>query len=145
MKKGLHFKAWALLTALGLVLMGVSVVQAQVKKGKSRPLQTSHLMKGVVKPHCEALKKGLEGGPTTDEAWDGLAVHAALLNEASYCLMEDGRCPDGVWADAASKTLREGSVEVLKAIHNKDVAAAKAGFANMTKSCKGCHEKHKEK
>lgn len=59
--------------------------------------------------------------------------------------MDDGRCPDGVWADAASKTLRQGSTDVLKAIEAKDVAAAKSAFSGMTKSCAACHDKHKEK
>ncbi len=64
-------------------------------------------MKGVMGPHCGALKKGMDAGPSDDKAWEELALHAALLNEASYVLMEDGRCPDGVWAKAASQKLYE--------------------------------------
>jgi cytochrome c556 len=59
--------------------------------------------------------------------------------------MDDGRCPDGVWAEATTKALREGSASLLKAIEAKDVAAAKAAFGATTKSCGGCHEKHKPK
>jgi cytochrome c556 len=59
--------------------------------------------------------------------------------------MEDGRCPDGVWANAASKTLRQGSADALKAIEKRDVAAAKAAFGNLTGACKACHDKHKKK
>ena len=87
-------------------------------------------------------KKGIDAGPSNDEA---LAVHAAVLNELSFLLMDDGRCPDGVWADAASKALRMGSADVLKAIEAKDAPAAKAAFGAMTKSCKACHDQHKEK
>ena len=119
-------------------------VQAQVKHGKTRLLTTGQLMEGTVKPHCDALKKSLEAASIEDKAWKKLAVHAALLNESSYTLMDDGRCPDGVWADAATKTLRDGSATLLKAIDSKDHAAAKAAFGSMTKSCKACHEKHKE-
>jgi hypothetical protein len=68
-----------------------------------------------------------------------------VLNETSCLLMDDGRCPDGVWAEAATQTLRNGSRDVLKAIAAKDAAAAKAAFASMTKACAACLDKHKEK
>src|SRR5262245_24778875 len=126
-------------------LLAVGFVSAQVKKGKTRPMKTAQCMKGVMKPNCDALKKGLEAGPATDEAWEALALYSALLNEVSYLLMEDGRCPDAVWADAASKTLRQGSADVLKAVEGKDLAAAKTAFGSMTKSCKACHDVHREK
>jgi len=127
-----------------LVLAGATV-QAQVKKGKSRLLTTEQLMAGTVKPHCDALKKGLEIAPADDKAWQKLAAHAALLNEASYTLMDDDRCPDQVWSDAATKHLRQGSADLVKALGAKDQAGAKSAFGAMTKSCKACHEKHKEK
>jgi cytochrome c556 len=118
---------------------------AQVKKGKSRPMETRQLMKAVMKPQCTLLKQGLDTAPSDDKAWSELATHAALLNEISYLLMDDGRCPDGIWADAASKTLRQGSADALKAIEAKDHAAAKTAFGNLAKSCKACHDKHKPK
>ena len=131
--------------ALAVSLLAAGLVSAQIKKGKSRAMKTAQWMKGVMKPNCDALKKGLEATPANDEAWDALAGNAALLNEASYLLMEDGRCPDAVWADAASKTLRQGSADLLKAIEGKDLGAAKTAFGSMTKSCKACHDAHKEK
>jgi cytochrome c556 len=131
--------AGALMAALAVAGVG----SAQVKQGKSRPVKTAQLMRGVMKPNCQALKKGLDGNPS-EEAWSELADNAALLNELSYLLMEDGRCPDAVWAEAASKTLRQGSADVLKAIDAKDLAAARTAFANMTKACSACHDKHKE-
>jgi cytochrome c556 len=126
-------------------LVAAGVATAQVKKGKTRVMKTGQLMKAVVKPNCGALKKGLEAAPASDEAWDDLAAAAAVLNEASFILMDDGRCPDAVWADAASKTLRNSSADLLKAIEAKDHSAAKAAFGNLMGSCKACHEKHKEK
>jgi cytochrome c556 len=68
-----------------------------------------------------------------------------MMNEGSYLLMDDGRCPDGTWADASTKMMRQGSEEILKAIEAKDLAAAKTAFGTMTKSCKACHDAHKEK
>ncbi len=114
-------------------------------KGKTRPLTTEQLMEGLVKPHTDALKKGLiEKAPADEKAWKGLMVSAALLNESSYTMMDDGRSPDAVWTDASTKALRQGSADLLKALAAKDHAAAKAAFGAMTKSCKGCHDKHKD-
>lgn len=145
MNKRNIFTRSALLGMALIFLLAAGAVTAQVKKGKTRPMKTAQWMKGVMKPHCTALKNGLDAAPSKDEAWAELAVHAALINEASYLLMEDGRCPDGVWAEAASKTLREGSADVLKAVEAKDSVAAKTAFDKMTKACSACHDKHREK
>ena len=56
----------------------------------------------------------------------------------------DGRCPDGAWADATTKLLREGSAGLLKAAEAKDAAAAKAAMGSVLKSCKSCHDAHKK-
>lgn len=131
--------------ALCAVLFGaVFMSSAQVKKGKSRIMKTSQFMSGVVKPNCGAIKKGLEAGPADDDAWADIAMQAAILNEASYNLMEDGRCPDGTWAGAVNKKLREGSSQIVAAADAKDLEAAQAGFKLMTQSCKECHDAHKE-
>ncbi len=132
----------AVLLAAGLA---TSVGLAQVKHGKARPAKTGALMKGIVKPHCGDLKKALETAPANDEAWEEIGTHASVLNEMSYTLMEDGRCPDSVWADAATKQLRAGSADLLKAVEAKDHAASKKAFGTLAQSCKACHEKHKEK
>ncbi len=118
---------------------------AQVKKGKTRPMTTQHLMAGVFKVHCGALKKQLDAGAKDEKEWKQIELHAALLNESSYILMADGRCPDGVWAKTATGALRTGSMGVLTAVKNKDLDAAKAAFGAMTKSCGGCHKAHKKK
>ncbi len=126
-------------------LLGVTVSSdAQIKKGKTRLMQTKHLMKGVMKEHCGALKKGLDAGPSKDADWEDLELHAALLNEASYILLDDGRCPDATWAEAASKTLRQGSADVLKAVGAKDAEAAKKAFGGLTGACEACHKAHKK-
>jgi len=145
MQKPLLTKTHLLVTIALMIAAGASVATAQIKKGKSRAIQTSQWMRGVIKPHCDGLKKGLESPPADDKAWEQLAVHAAVLNESSYLLMDDGRCPDGVWANAATKTLRNGSAELLAAIERKDAGEAKAAFGRTTAACKECHEKHKEK
>lgn len=145
MSKQHYLRILAMLTLSGFMLMTAVMIHAQVKQGKTRAAKTAQLMKGVMKPHCTELKNGLETDPSNDEAWEKLATHAAVLNELSYLLMDDGRCPDRTWADAASKTLRQGSAEVLKAVEAKDATAAKDAFGSMTKACKACHDAHKEK
>lgn len=118
---------------------------AQVKQGKTRLLKTEQLMEGVIKPHCGALKEGLKSEPANAKAWKKLTMHAALLNEASFILMDDGRCPDKVWADAATKTLRQGSADLVRALEAKNLADAREAFGSMSGACKDCHDKHKEK
>jgi cytochrome c556 len=117
---------------------------AQKTKGKTRPAATKYLMRGMVKPNCAGLGKLLKDGPADEKAWDNAACHAACLNELSFLLMDDGRCPDGVWAKAAKTTLREGSAEISAAIKEKDLDAANAAFKKITSSCAACHTAHKK-
>ena len=144
MKKLSSIVAVALACVVGGVLV-TQMTQAAVNKGKTRPMLTKHWMKGVMGPRCSALGKGLKAGPADDAAWAELTLAAALLNESSYVLMEDGRCPDGVWAKAATDALRKGSEQVMKATAAKDLEAANAAFKAMTASCGGCHKAHKKK
>ena len=77
--------------ALATGFLFTTAIQAKITKGKSRPMTTKQLMNGVVKAHCTALKKALDAGPADDKAWDAVALHAAILNESSFTLMDDGR------------------------------------------------------
>ena len=132
------------LVASGLLLAVTSQqAEGQVKQGKERPLKTHHLMKGLVAAQCGALKKDLDAGPADDKAWDTALMRAELLNEASYIVMADGRCPDGDWAKAAT-ALRAGSAEVIEAVEARNLDQAKAAFGTMTKACGACHKKHKK-
>ena len=53
--------------------------------------------------------------------------------------MDDGRCPDAAWAGAV-KSLRAGSAAALHAAEEKDLAATKAAFKQVTEGCATCHE-----
>ena len=58
--------------------------------------------------------------------------------------MDDGRCPDGDWANAA-KALQAQSAGVLAAAEKMDAAAAKAAFGKLTtEGCGACHKAHKK-
>lgn len=116
---------------------------AQVKQGKTRLLKTKQLMKGLVAANCGAIAEGLKAGPADDKAWEDLATKAALMNEASYVLMDDGRCPDGAWAEA-DKVLREGSTALIAKLEAKDAAGSQEAFKAMTAACAACHKAHKK-
>ena len=144
MKSSNRVSAFAAVLATILTAALVTSTVGQVKQGEKRPMKTKYFMKGIIKPHTGALKKALESAPADDEAWEELAMHAAILNEGSYVLMADGRCPDSVWADAVTKSLRSGSEALIKAIDGKNLDAARTAFKELSGSCKACHEKHKE-
>lgn len=115
----------------------------QKTKGKSRAAATKYLMRGIQQTHCKGLGDLLkDAGPADDKAWDTAACHASCLNEMSYLLMDDGRCPDGVWA-GATKDLREGSASVLAAVEKKDLEGTRTAFKTVTASCGACHKAHK--
>jgi hypothetical protein len=116
--------------------------EAQKTKGKTRAALTKQLMKGLVAANCGDLGKALKAEKTD---WDDVALKAALLNEAGYLLMDDGRCPDGDWANA-TKAIREASADVLGAAEKKDLDAAKKSFERLTtEGCAVCHKAHKGK
>ncbi len=128
---------------VGIVSVLSAVASAQVKKGKTRVLTTKQMMSGLIKPNCAGIGEGLKAAPADDKAWDELATKAALLNESSFILMDDGRCPDAEWANA-SKALRDGSATVLTKIEAKDYAGAQEAFKVVTGSCAACHKAHKK-
>lgn len=129
--------------ALVAVASVATFATAQIKKGKTRAALTKQLMSGIVKPHCGALGEGAKQAPTDDKGWEALATNAALLNETSYLLMDDGRCPDAEWANAA-KALRAGTEAVLAKIEAKDAAGLATEFKAVTQACAACHKAHKK-
>jgi hypothetical protein len=135
-----------LIFLLGLwTWFAVETAEAQKTKGKTRPAETKFLMRGVNQPNCKALADLLKDkGPADDKAWETATCHATILNEMSFVLMDDGRCPDKDWAGAA-KALREGSAKVVEAAKAKNAADAQAAFKNVTAACADCHKVHREK
>lgn len=125
-------------------VVGYQAATAAVTKGKSRAAETRFLMRGIVQPNCAAVgRMTKEAGPADDKAWEDLCCHASLLNEMGYALLDDGRCPDKVWAEAA-KTLQAESAKVLAAAQSKNLAEAQASFKAMTAACGACHKAHKK-
>jgi hypothetical protein len=138
-------KRFSIALVLGLALASFLLPSTDAqKKGKTRPMTTSQLMAGLVKPQFVALKTALEKGPKEDADWKAVAMHAALLNESSYVMVADGRCPDAAW-EKACKEMKSGSEAVLKHIQAKDAAAALEAFPGIQASCKTCHTEHKYK
>jgi hypothetical protein len=115
--------------------------EAQKTKGKTRAALTKQLMKGFVAPNCGELGKDLKAEQVN---WEDVALRAVLLNEAGHLLLDDGRCPDGDWANAA-KAIQGASLEVLAAAEKKDLEAANAAFKKITsEGCGACHKVHKK-
>ena len=65
-KKGVCMKSVKLTATVVLLgCMAVSLLlftpsSAQITKGKERPLLTKHLMSGLIKPHCNAIREALK-------------------------------------------------------------------------------------
>ena len=133
-----------LATVMLLVIASTHPATGQIKKGKTRPLTTSQMMAGLVRPNCASLGNALKEQPADEKAWAALATQAALLNEAGHMLMADGRCPDKTWAEAA-KTLRECSSVILEKLDAQDLEGAGTAFQALTKSCASCHKAHRQK
>lgn len=131
----------AVVLAVAGIVISSGTVEAQKTKGKTRPATTKQLMKGFVVTNCGDLGKALKAAETN---WDEVALRGALLSEAGYGLLDDGRCPDGDWAKAA-KALQSHGKEVVEAAGKKDLDAAKAAFGKLTgEGCAVCHKAHKK-
>lgn len=134
-----------LLFGFGLVgsaaVLGLGATLAQ-PAADERIADVEHLMEGISRPHCSALGKLLKAGPSNEKDWKHVKLHAALLNELSYMLLQAGRCPDATWAKAAQQ-LRESSAAVYSAASSQDTAAARSAFKGITKACATCHKAHR--
>ena len=125
------------------VLICREAVQAQKLKGQSRPAPTRQLMKGILQPNAGSLGAALkDAGPADEKAWEAAQTTATVLNEAGYMLMDDGRCPDAVWAGAA-KMLQDGSAAAMVALEKKDLEGSRAAAKSLMGSCMACHKAHK--
>ncbi|MFO0817985.1 MAG: hypothetical protein U1A77_08590 [Pirellulales bacterium] len=139
-------KTYGILVVVVVVVVASAVAvvaMAQNDKKKSRLASTKQIMSGLVHPSHEAIEKMAKEMPVDAKAWDALATSAALLNEASYLLMEDGRCLDGDW-EKASQNLRTGSAAVLAKIQDKDRAGVDRELKAMTQACVACHAAHRQ-
>lgn len=127
-----------------LAFLSIGAQAEEAPKGSpDRVAAIRHIMAGIHGPHCGAIGQLLKGeGPKDDKAWGEVLMHAALLNESGHLLMQNGRCPDGVWADATA-ALRKGTSGLFAAAGKKDLAAAQDSFKEVTTSCQSCHAKHK--
>jgi len=130
----------------GLVFTLTSSPVTAQKKGTTRPLTTAQMMSGLVKPQLVALKElvaedhKVEG----EEDWQAVKTSISLLNESSYMMMADDRCPDKIWADACD-ILRKSTETALQKADQKDAAGVRESIPDFIASCKACHTEHKYK
>lgn len=98
-------------------------------------------MRRIVGANCAQLKKAVD---TELPNWEDISLRAAVINEAGHFLMDDGRCPDDKWANAA-RALQTDRAAVLAAAEKMDSAAAKAAFGRLTlEGCGACHKAHRK-
>jgi len=111
----------------------------------ARFAEVKMLMKGINGPNYNAIGAAIKGdGPQDDAAWAALFDQAALLNEVGHLLMDNERCPDGTWKDAAT-ALRVGATKVGQAAKAKDLEAARGGHKELVGgACGACHKAHKK-
>lgn len=145
MNKSFAFAAGIIALAGLAFTLSSSQVTAQ-KKGESRPMTTAQLMSGLVKPQLGSIKGHVddEKTPKGEDGWKSLTTSIALLNEASFTMMEDDRCPDKVWADAC-QVLRKATEKGLHSAVKKDAAGVRESITGILASCKACHTEHKYK
>ena len=141
-------KKWrVLLTVVTGAMIGAAWLtlsaSAEDKKGPERVARVKDIMAGIHRVHCGAIGKALKGD-LDEKGWEKIIVHAAMMNESGHILMQNNRCPDGVWAKAAG-VLREGAAGVVAAAKSQDKDAASAAFKKMTSSCKSCHKAHRKR
>ncbi len=126
----------AMLAVLALLTGGQGVA------GKTRPAKTGTLMKVLHRPALDRIEQGLKASSPNEAGWEAIYEQAAILNEMSFVLMDDGRCPDKIWGEACGK-MREGSWAIMVATDRKDVKASRAGAGIVKAACGSCHRTHK--
>ena len=134
--------AVALTTGGYLASAALGEQKPKAKQKAPRVASVHVIMEGIVQPNCKALAQGLKKGDAS--AAGELAEHAALLNEAGFLLMQNKRCPDRTWAQAA-RILRQCSAVVYQKLEAKDLEGAQAAFKAMTQACATCHKAHRKK
>jgi len=144
-KKSFAFVA-GIIAVSGLAFTMLSSPVTAQKKGQSRPMTTAQLMSGLVKPQLVAVQGHVadEKAPEGEDGWKALTTSIALLNESSYTMMDDDRCPDKIWADAC-QVLRKATESGLKSAAKQDAAGVREALAGIGASCKACHAEHKYK
>lgn len=134
------------LSALVVVLAVFAAIgleaAAPLRPGKSRLASTRQIMTGFVHPNQLAIEKVAQKPLYDAKSWEMLGANAAMLNEASYILMEDGRCPDADWEKACQK-LRTGSAALLAKIEARDAAGVATEYKAMAEACVACHAAHR--
>src|SRR5262245_21980222 len=111
-------------------------------------LDTKQLMGWVIDPSAGAVWQSVgtsvtEAGeenkrPTTDEQWNAVRNHAAIVAESGNLLMLAGRSQGGDW-NAKAVSLIEAANEVIKATEVKDAEALFTAGGELYQACTDCH------
>ena len=133
----------AVLAAMLIVFTLGREAQSQ-KADDARVAQILDIMEGINKSQMGRLQSVMQrGAPESDEGWRTLEISGALLNEVGHLIVQSGRSRDKVWEEA-SGSLRAAGADLLKAAKAKDEDALRSAIQDVGRSCKSCHDVHRE-
>jgi hypothetical protein len=115
-------------------------------------LDVKQLMSWIVDPNATGLWNSVatidtdkgreERQPRTDEEWNAVRNHAAVLVESGNLLMLSGRAVDqGDWIKF-SRGLSDAASTALQAAEVKDVPALFEAGGTVYEACSACHAKY---
>ena len=139
---------WIALPCVATIVFSIAVVlpdtaRSEDQKKEPRIARVSDIMSGIHKPAMKAVRSVSEKTPETDKDWEKVRLGAALLNESGHLLMQNKRCPDGVWAGSCAD-LRASTADLALAVEAKNLESARTAIDKIATSCKSCHAKHRE-
>ena len=119
--------------------------EAQSQRAEdARVAQILDIMEGINKSQMGRLQSVMQrGAPDSDEGWRTLEISGALLNEVGHMIVQSGRSRDSVWEEA-SASLRAAGADLLEAAKAKDEDALRSAIQAVGRSCKTCHDVHRE-
>lgn len=132
----------ALLVAMIAATVPAQENPTQENPAKIRSATIEQVMVGMVHPNYLAIEKAAKEGRVDAQTWKTLATNAALLNEASFLLVDDGRSLGDSWEKAAAE-MRGGSATMLAKVGARDKAGIASELKNIAKGCVNCHAEYR--
>ena len=127
---------------VALIATTTAAVSAPMHKSRSRLATTRQLMEGMLHANYLAIENAATAVRTDVQSWNALAINPALLNEASYLIVEDDRSLGTSWDDAAEQ-LRAGSADMLAKIAAREKTGIESSLKVIAKACTDCHAAHR--
>jgi hypothetical protein len=145
--------ALILLCAIGLVACSSSEPPREAVQSTSTPyhltLNVKQLMAWVIEPSADVLWDSVgtvitaegreEHLPQTDEEWQNVRNHAAMIAESGNLLMMEGRAFDGDRWMKDARGMIDAAKTAIAAAEAKDVQGLFDAGGAVYESCTACH------